>query len=237
MGQFLLFMGLYFDVCIDVYVGGMSVIIGCYNGEFDFEVFQVDMCLLSLCLIVFDFVGKLVWFEQVQFVCCMLCNVVDYVCYFGCLVVFNVVDNWFVFMLVNGMEVLCFVNEVSFNVLYGQCEVFEWQWVVLVGMCFVDCVKELMVCDFVWFKLMMVFVGVLYLIECMLCWWFDKDGIMFQLLFDDVCCDEVVWLFDDYVLSVVVIVEWFGYSELCSFCYVYWCWIGKMLCLVLDIDV
>ena len=48
MGQFPLFMGLYFDVRIDAHADGMSVTISRYNGEPDLEVFR-STCACRAC--------------------------------------------------------------------------------------------------------------------------------------------------------------------------------------------
>ncbi|CAM2185135.1 AraC family transcriptional regulator [Burkholderia orbicola] len=227
MGQFPLFMGLYFDVRVDAHAGGMSVTIGRYNGEPDLEVFQADMCLSSLRLIVSDLVGKPVWPEQVQLARRTPRNGADYARHFGCPVVFNAADNRLVFTSVDGTEAPRLANEVSFNALHGQCEVLERQWAASVGTRFADRAKELMARDLVRFKSMTALASALHLTERTLRRRLDKDGITFQSLLDNVRRDEAVRLLDDHALTVAAIAERLGYSEPRSFRHAYRRWTGK----------
>ncbi|AOJ27062.1 AraC family transcriptional regulator [Burkholderia seminalis] len=227
MGQFPLFMGLYFDVRVDAHAGGMSVTISRYNGEPDLEVFQVDMCLSSLRLIVSDLVGKPVWPEQLQLARRTPRNAADYARHFGCPVAFNAADNRLVFTSVNGTETPRLANEVSFNALHGQCEVLERQWAASVGTRFADRAKELMARDLVRFKSMTALANALHLTERTLRRRLDKDGITFQSLLDEVRHDEAVRMLDDHTLTVAVIAERLGYSEPRSFRHAYRRWTGK----------
>ncbi|MEK2606581.1 AraC family transcriptional regulator [Burkholderia arboris] len=227
MGQFPLFMGLYFDVRIDAHASGMSVTIGRYNGEPDLEVFQVDMCLSSLRLIVSDLVGKPVWPEQLQLARRTPRNATDYARHFGCPVAFNAGDNRLVFTSVNGTEAPRLANAVSFNALHGQCEVLERQWAASVGTRFADRAKELMARDLARFKSMTSLASALHLTERTLRRRLDKDGITFQSLLDDVRRDEAVRLLDDHTLTVAAIAERLGYSEPRSFRHAYRRWTGR----------
>ncbi|KAG8152744.1 AraC family transcriptional regulator [Burkholderia catarinensis] len=227
MSQFPLFMGLYFDVRIDAHAGGMSVTISRYNGEPDLEVFQVDMCLSSLRLIVSDLVGKPVWPQQLQLARRTPRNAADYARHFGCQVAFNAGDNRLVFASVNGTEAPRLANEVSFNALHGQCEALERQWAASVGTRFADRAKELMARDLARFKSMTSLANALHLTERTLRRRLDKDGITFQSLLDEVRRDEAVRMLDDHTLTVAAIAERLGYSEPRSFRHAYRRWTGR----------
>ncbi|MGS0894344.1 AraC family transcriptional regulator [Burkholderia stagnalis] len=227
MSQFPLFMGLYFDVRVHARPDGMSVTIGRYNGEADLEVFQTDMCLASLRLIVSDLVGKPVWPERLHLARRTPRNGADYARHFGCPVAFNAGENSLVFTSVNGAETPRLANEVSFNALHGQCEALERQWAASVGTHFADRAKELMGRDLARFKSMTSLANALHMTERTLRRRLDKDGITFQSLLDDVRRDEAIRLLDDPALTVAAIAERLGYSEPRSFRHAYRRWTGK----------
>ncbi|MET3624893.1 AraC family transcriptional regulator [Burkholderia ambifaria] len=227
MSQFPLFMGLYFDVRVHAHAQGMSVTIDRYNGEPDIEVFQTDMCLSSLRLIVSDLVGKPVWPARLHLARRAPRNGADYAHHFGCPVAFNAGENRLVFASVNGTEVPRLANEVSFNALHGQCEALERQWAASIGTRFADRAKELMARDLVRFKSMTSLANALHLTERTLRRRLEKDGITFQSLLDDVRRQEAVRLLDEPTLSVAAIAERLGYSEPRSFRHAYRRWTGK----------
>ena len=226
MSQFPLFMGLYFDVRIQACAHGMSVTIGSYNGEPDLEVFQVDMCLSSLRLIVSDLVGKPVWPERLHLARSTPKHGADYARHFGCKVVFNAGENSLVFTSVNGSETPRLANEVSFNALHGQCEALERQWAASVGTRFADRAKEMMGRDLSRLKSMTSLANALHMTERTLRRRLDKDGITFQSLRDEVRRDEAARLLDDPALTVAAIAERLGYSEPRSFRHAYRRWTG-----------
>ncbi|MGU7780853.1 AraC family transcriptional regulator ligand-binding domain-containing protein [Burkholderia sp. PU8-34] len=227
MSQFPLFMGLYFDVRVHARADGMSVTIGRYNGEPDLEVFQTDMCLSSLRLIVSDLVGKPVWPAQLNLVRRTPRNGADYARHFGCRVGFNAGENSLVFTSVNGTETPPLANEVSFNALHGQCEALERQWAASVGTRFADRAKELMGRDLSRFKSMTSLANALHMTERTLRRRLEKDSVTFQSLLDEVRHEEAARLLGDHTLTVAAIAETLGYSEPRSFRHAYRRWTGR----------
>ncbi|KVR83408.1 AraC family transcriptional regulator [Burkholderia vietnamiensis] len=227
MGRFPLFMGLYFDVRGHTHADGMSVTIERYNGEPDIEVFQTDMCLSSLRLIVSDLVGKPVWPAQLHLARRTPRNAADYARHFRCPVAFGAGENRLVFTSVDGSEAPRLANEVSFNALHQQCEALEQQWAASLGTRFADRAKALMARDLTRFKSMTSLADALYVTERTLRRRLDKDGITFQSLLDDVRHQEAVRLLDEPTLSVAAIAERLGYSEPRSFRHAYRRWTGS----------
>ncbi|KWF30770.1 AraC family transcriptional regulator [Burkholderia pseudomultivorans] len=227
MSQFPLFMGLYFDVRVHAHADGMSVTIGRYNGEPDLDVFQTDMCLSSLRLIVSDLVGKPAWPAQLLLARRAPRNGAEYARHFGCKVRFNAGENSLVFSSVNGTETPRLANEVSFNALHGQCEALERQWAASVGTRFADRAKELMGRDLSRFKSMTSLADALHMTERTLRRRLEKDGVTFQSLLDAVRHEEAVRLLDDDALTVAAIAEHLGYSEPRSFRHAYRRWTGR----------
>ncbi|RQS70168.1 AraC family transcriptional regulator [Burkholderia sp. Bp8963] len=227
MSQFPLFMGLYFDVRVHAHADGMSVSIGRYNGEPDLEVFQTDMCLSSLRLIVSDLVGKPVWPSHVHLVHRAPRDGAEYASHFGCTVNFDASENRLVFTTVNGAEMPRLANEVSFNALHCQCEALERQWAASIGTRFADRAKELMGRDLSRFKSMTSLANALHMTERTLRRRLDKDGMTFQSLLDEVRHEEATRLLSDDMLTVAAIAERLGYSEPRSFRHAYRRWTGQ----------
>ncbi|MCA8477820.1 AraC family transcriptional regulator [Burkholderia multivorans] len=227
MSQFPLFMGLYFDVRVHAHADGMTVTIERYNGEPDLEVFQTDMCLSSLRLIVSDLVGKPVWPDQLLLARRTPRHAADYVRHFGCKAVFNAGENSLVFTAVNGTETPRLANEVSFNALHGQCEALERQWAASVGTRFADRAKALMTRDLSRFKSMTSLADALHMTERTLRRRLEKDGVTFQSLLDTVRHEEAVRLLGDDALTVAAVAEHLGYSEPRSFRHAYRRWTGR----------
>ncbi|AOK52047.1 AraC family transcriptional regulator [Burkholderia stagnalis] len=236
MSQFPLFMGLYFDVRVHARPHGMSVSIGRYNGEPDLAVFQTDMCVSSLRLIVSDLVGKPVWPSQLHLVHRTPRHAAEYARHFGCDVKFNAGENRLVFETVSGAEIPHLANEVSFNALHGQCEALERQWVASIGTRFADRAKELMGRDLSRFKSMTSLANALHVTERTLRRRLDKDGITFQSLLDEVRHEEAARLLGDHMLTVAAIAERLGYSEPRSFRHAYRRWTGQPPRAKLDVD-
>ncbi|WDD90688.1 AraC family transcriptional regulator (plasmid) [Burkholderia sp. FERM BP-3421] len=227
MSRFPLFMGLYFDVSVQARPDGVSVTIGRYSGDPDIEIFQTDMCLSSLRVIVSDLVGKPVWPAHLHLARRTPRNGAEYVDHFGCRVRFNACENSLVFTTVDGTETPRFANEVSFNALHSQCDALERQWAASIGERFAGRAKELMGRDLARFKSMTSLASALHMTERTLRRRLDKDGVTFQSLLDEVRREEAIRLLRDRALTVAAIAERLGYSEPRSFRHAYRRWTGR----------